>query len=162
MDPDKATGIATRVVDQFKKRFADDVPIDITSPDTLKLIEHEIQVHAVQRAAWVELACLYTLGEFNPKSYLSVEFRNEDGSLSHSTTLVAGLQSSFPFLRRLMEIPVHHSGRARLSQEANDCLRDYCSRVNIPETVYKVLDSLPTIGQSMMTDCQVINYGWKP
>jgi len=161
LDPDRAEGIAVKLINRLRCK-ADDKEISITSFDILKIIENEIQVEAVPTTIWVQLACLYEYGEFNPRQYLVVEFTQDNGTQFHGSTVIASMQPNFPFLHRMIEIPAGNSERARLSQEASQLLRCYCSTHTIMRTRYTCMDSLPVSGVMVWSNPNILKENWKP
>jgi hypothetical protein len=159
VDADRAAGLVVKVADRLRPEVKSNPELDLTSELFLRMVEHEIQIHAVSLTAWIQQACLCDLGNFNPKKYIVVEFTDERGNNTHGTTAICSLNSSFPFSKILT---LTNSMEAKLSGDSIVSLRDYCSRLTLPEVTYNIADSMPVFGMTDRTRSRILAKGWKP
>jgi hypothetical protein len=163
LDPERAIGIAQRVIEQFRPTVIADQKLDPVSPDFLCRVETEIQIHGVVQQSWTELACLAFAGSFDPQHYLIVRFLDDRGSRSESTILIAALAGELPFTRILTS---SSPGQGRLSSDAVQLLREYCARKPLPEARYQLSDKAINLlheVRSQFADKAIdLPKGWSP
>jgi hypothetical protein len=80
-------------------------------------IGRAVVLKAIKTQIWVEIRELVRQGEFDPKHYISVVFRDKTGSTHHSSNLIAYLQNDFLFHNPFAFLD---TGRARVSQEVRE------------------------------------------
>ena len=159
-DPDQLTGLAIKIIDQLKSQLNSEKAGDLESDAFLRRVESEIHFQATGLLAWVQLTCLHDVGTFDHRKFITVHCADNSGSVSHGGSLVTSLQSSFPFLR--LFIPAH-SSLLRLSPEAVNALRAYCSRTSLPEATYDVHDSMNASPDRIaLADQRTLPCGWTP
>jgi hypothetical protein len=157
IDPDRAVGLAARIIEQLKPRIAGNKDPDLTAENFLRVVENEIQVQAVPLTAWAELACLHELSSISLRNWIVVEITNDRGRRFYGSTLAAALQSSFPFTQIFT---MTGADDARLSVDATDALRGYCSRSTLPEVKYELRDYLPVGSEAAVLNPHTLARGW--
>jgi hypothetical protein len=148
LDAERAIGIAHRVVEQIRPSVIADKNMDVCSVDSLRRIEIAIQVHGVLRSSWVELACLASRGQFDPQQYLTVDFLDDAGSKSHSSLLIAVLQTAFPFSRI---IAINSPTNAFVAPDGIALLKEYCPIKALPAAEFTIAETRSTLPK-----------GWSP
>jgi hypothetical protein len=170
LDTDRAGGIAIKVIDRLKPAL-DDPSIDVTGEGFLKLVENEIELHSIKSSAWVQLACLAYLQEFNPNQSLVVEFTDDNGSQSHASSVIVSLQSGFPFTKimtftndpNVLSSAVGMSMIGRISADATTILKEHCSRTNLPEAKFELSDFVAMMNwPHQFAGPKVLPRNWKP
>ena len=161
LDADKAEGLAVKVIALIRPTILADAAFDATSTESLSSIELEILINAVPMVSWIQLACLYQMGEFNHKRYISCYY-NDGNSVHSGSNVIVKIQDSFPFFRRMIELSRAGEQRSSLSVQVGKALRIYTSRNELPEVLYAITDSPATWGTPLtMYDMKIAN-GWKP
>lgn len=171
LDSHRAGGIAALIIDRLKP-IAKDLSVDLIGEQFLRTVEIEIELHSVTASAWVQLGCLATLQRFNPNQALVIEFRDDSGSQSHASGVIASLQSSFPFTRIMCftsdpNVPSPAGTiqmTAWLSNDAESILKEYCSRNVFPSTQFELQDFVQMMGWPFQfaNVPQTLPRSWKP
>jgi hypothetical protein len=160
LDPDRAVGIASRIIERLKPIVKTDSSLDVEGGAFLQTVEHEVLFNSVQLSTWMELACLAAIRAFDPRRAIMLHFTDEKGSQSHASTVIYSLQSKLPFVETLC-LENHTNGR--LSPTAVDLLKEYCIRTPLPEAQYQIVDAVsPTDWTARLTDPKTLPRGWKP
>jgi hypothetical protein len=159
IDSDKCIGIAKKVIERFRKEVIESSDLDVISEEFLSRVQEEIQVCGVAVTAWMQLACLGETGEFDPRHAVIVEFTDDAGSQSHGSTMIASLQSAFPFWNLLR---LRGPTNARLSPEALQGLSTYTTRNSLPEVRYEIVQQMPALGTLSHENTKVLPNAWRP
>jgi hypothetical protein len=104
MEEDKAAGLATRVIDRLRPTLPNYTATELAAEPFLAILEQEIELAGIRIESWATLACLSSLGKFDPGLAVTTEFTNRDGSKSHQSTMIYAFQTAFVFTK---VVPVH-------------------------------------------------------
>jgi hypothetical protein len=113
LDPDRALGLGQRVIDELLGKL-DLQKADPEANEVRSEIGRAVVIKAINTPIWVVMKELVRRDGFDPKHFISVDFRDKTGNAHHSSNLIAYLQNEFLFHKPFAFLD---AGRAKVSQE---------------------------------------------
>jgi hypothetical protein len=113
--------------------------------------------HFWRRSNRISGGCLHDLSSFGARQWILVEITDDRGRRYYGSTLIVALQSSFPFMQVFTP---EGPELTRLSENAIDALRDYCSRTTLPDVKYELRSELTPIANAALLNPRTLPKGW--
>jgi hypothetical protein len=159
------------VESELSRMLSDTEYLDWSASQLATTIEDEIQLRMPEPSLWYELTCLAHAVRFPKDAYLVMCTVPPTGSSSiNSSTLVAHLAQSFPFLEQAIEpiAPVTMGEtvtECRLSVQLHNLLCERVKTLSIPRTIYALRYTSPPLFTTLQENDAgviVLPTGWQP